>query len=395
MKNYSDIVDFPVIIKSKSPLLDLSSENNQNCSEFVVLGVKSLSYVEACCKQTTYDNDGSSDFLFSDCSESGDKFHIPVTYGTQVTVECKKPKGHVYQTAQDLVIDFPRYVTVNAYFSLHHRGVSVKSGDDLELMRMEKRCENLRGPVSFLICRYEHREIALPMETRGNFTVQEDPNLYTVTEVINRFPLPQIIRFQSENLITDDSARNVIDHMNNFSGEFVLQRHFSEDYLVGCPITSSLDCNDTNSDDSGIICSCPAIGKKFIFINGRSDQVFHLNESILCDMHDSVLNSGRRIFVDNMQDSIMRLAVGMTPEKPLYFTVDQLMPARPTMSYPRSRSCNDQLTLNIPAVKRSSQGGSIIHKVISLPLVHKTAGHVILTVNELATPCILFESSPG
>ncbi|XP_064626625.1 uncharacterized protein LOC135487137 [Lineus longissimus] len=168
-----------------------------------------------------------------------------------------RQSDYVYKTAKELLETFPRFVKVNRSFSIHPRKPTVKKGTVLELLQTDLRMEaEGNGPSKFLICACLDQRIPLKMDTRGDFTVDDDQCRYTLKEVVERFPLPQRIHFTSmpQGLKTNDIV--LFDEVNYDVVISIPLAAVADETLTAItdfdmiyfPVSSELEFNDCSSD---------------------------------------------------------------------------------------------------------------------------------------------------
>lgn len=155
---------------------------------------------------------------------------IPLGYKGKVIVTRPPTEFKVYTSVTELMRDFPRYVRVDAPFfaqSNQDQAIRIESGKRLELDRFL--------PNQGLIAKYDDDVVVLNNSVKGRFVPLPDETEYTLTDVIDKLPLPQFVRFvedEFEKVLTTD-LQSAVENVQAFTGCVKLKRVFREEVVVG------------------------------------------------------------------------------------------------------------------------------------------------------------------
>ena len=153
-----------------------------------------------------------------------------------------------YYSVAELVKEFPRFVRVQrstvARSGQSQNTVSVPKGSLLELDR------NL--PSEGLVCRLNGKLIILNSNQKGHFLTVPDDEQYTLTEVIERFELPQNVQFLDIDFqaVCNEDLDDAIENIKKFKGCLKLMCMVRQEVVVG-HYKPQMDTDETRS---GHIC---------------------------------------------------------------------------------------------------------------------------------------------
>lgn len=160
---------------------------------------------------------------------------IPLDYRVKARVIPKHGENRVYPATELLLEDFPRYVRVGVTIEGKDKtgsSVPIVCGSVLELLKTKT-----SGKRRNVICLLDAEEVYLPMDCLGRFTVVPDTQLYSIREIVSRFPLPQLIELEdSGSEVTkylSKQANEALSNLENFKGTFVLDSTMSEEVAYG------------------------------------------------------------------------------------------------------------------------------------------------------------------
>lgn len=124
-------------------------------------------------------------------SETKEEVLLPMGYKGKVKVVRKDAGTKIFTCVQDLIKEFPRFVQVEETLSGQEEGsnknVKIASGVKLELLKVIGK---------ELYCKHQDKLIKLVSQDKVKCRLLQDDNVYTLYEVIDRLPLPQIIKIQ-------------------------------------------------------------------------------------------------------------------------------------------------------------------------------------------------------
>ena len=154
---------------------------------------------------------------------------IPLGYKGKVVITRPPTECKVYATVAELMHDFPRFVRVEKPFVVqsNNTAIQIKTGTKLELDRYL--------PTQGLIAKYENKTVVINHSIRSRFVPLPDDTEYTLTEVVDRLPLPQFVSFVGEDfkkVLTTDLLE-AVDNVQSFTGCVKLNRVFREEVVVG------------------------------------------------------------------------------------------------------------------------------------------------------------------
>ncbi len=131
--------------------------------------------------------------------------NLPLSHGRQVR---RVPQSYTkYATVRNLIEVFPRFAKVTYEPHLKPGFVVFRTGEVIELIRIEDEGEHGGDGIALLVCRLQstHKEFRLHMEYRGDFIELQDNNHYTLKEIVNyKMPIP--IQF------VDDEVSDATEH---------------------------------------------------------------------------------------------------------------------------------------------------------------------------------------
>ncbi|XP_050403568.1 uncharacterized protein LOC126819503 [Patella vulgata] len=163
------------------------------------------------------------------------EFSIPLSYRGAVKILPANGVQYVYSNITDVMEDRPRYLHVQEAVSFKGRDsvVNLKHGDILKSLPVTT---DQKASPRYLRCLHNLNDIIhIPSTLKGQFQVLPDEDEYSLQEVIDRFPLPQIVQFGetlSREVVSDDILE-AFGNLDSFEGKMCLNHVYSEDVLVG------------------------------------------------------------------------------------------------------------------------------------------------------------------
>ncbi|KAH3693894.1 uncharacterized protein LOC127862607 isoform X2 [Dreissena polymorpha] len=161
---------------------------------------------------------------------------VPLNYKGKVKI---RNQGIKYSTVRELVEDFPRFAKVcknQPAIGADDRPLQILAGTTIELVQVVAGRDNQPGElvVQFQILDKPVYAKVSVLET-GLFRAESDDAEYTIKEVVDRFKLPQVVKF------IDDEIRKVytkdilegIGNMRTITETLQLNRVVSQNVLVG------------------------------------------------------------------------------------------------------------------------------------------------------------------
>lgn len=158
-----------------------------------------------------------------------------------------------FDSVIELAKDFPRYAKLRENLRVTTEDqiqVTVQAGTLIELDRIIPETGGFPGK---LVIQFPYRGntlvVAVPLNTRGKFRTEPDNNEYTIKEAIDRYSLPQIVRFVDDEIkrvYTQDLLEG-IENMRTITAKTLrLNRLIQQNVLVGHykPV-DEMETNDT------------------------------------------------------------------------------------------------------------------------------------------------------
>ncbi|XP_052257762.1 uncharacterized protein LOC127862608 isoform X2 [Dreissena polymorpha] len=161
---------------------------------------------------------------------------VPLNYKGKVKI---RNQGIKYSTVRELVEDFPRFAKVCKNLSAigaDDRPLHILAGTTIELVQVVAGRDNQPGE---LVVQFQIQEkpvyAKVSILEAGLFRAESDDAEYTIKEVVDRFKLPQVVKF------IDDEIRKVytkdilegIGNMRTITETLQLNRVVSQSVLVG------------------------------------------------------------------------------------------------------------------------------------------------------------------
>lgn len=149
-----------------------------------------------------------------------------------------------FNSVRELAIEFPRYAKLRENMKVtteDHVPVTIQAGTVIELDRI------IPGHVTGsgkepdkLVIQFQHRTgdlvVAVSFDAKGKFRTEPDENEYTIKEAINRYSLPQFVKFVDDEIkrvYTQDLLEG-IENMRTVTAEILrLNRLVTQNVLVG------------------------------------------------------------------------------------------------------------------------------------------------------------------
>ncbi|XP_052777334.1 uncharacterized protein LOC128214745 isoform X2 [Mya arenaria] len=167
---------------------------------------------------------------------SNKEIQVPLNYNRKVKIV---QRSKTYYSVQDLILDFPRYAEAGQDFAViddDNDTLVVHAGERIELERLIPGSNN--EPDS-LVIQFVHEgdpiEAKLCTTTKGVFKTLPDDNEYTLTDVVERLKLPQIVAFVDDyihKVCTQDLVEGIAN-MVSISGRVQLNRLVTQTVFVG------------------------------------------------------------------------------------------------------------------------------------------------------------------
>ncbi|XP_061191362.1 uncharacterized protein LOC133199561 isoform X3 [Saccostrea echinata] len=154
---------------------------------------------------------------------------IPLGYKGKVKVECVQ---NTFNSVEELIKHFPHFVKTGRPIT-GKRGlysteeIRIEKGVTLQLDRVI--------PEAGLVCKIDEKEVLLPSSQLARFYLEPDEKEYTIREVVDKFELPQYIRFLDadfEKIVTSDLTE-AIDNINHFQGYLQIIGLIQQEVVVG------------------------------------------------------------------------------------------------------------------------------------------------------------------
>ncbi|XP_013405104.1 uncharacterized protein LOC106169966 [Lingula anatina] len=177
---------------------------------------------------------------------SSENVSIPLAYTGAVKILPLMGEHHIYSTIGEAIDEeMPSFLKIGKPISPPQRlGHNVRTGTILQIDKIEKRMTP-KGIQEFVLCHGDGRDLCLPRDFEGDFTVVPDTQHYRLSDVINQKPLPCRIKIVGgrERLALSKDVQEGISNLEDFSGEFTLIKLFMQEVLVastqiheeGCP----------------------------------------------------------------------------------------------------------------------------------------------------------------
>ncbi|XP_072027174.1 uncharacterized protein [Amphiura filiformis] len=126
----------------------------------------------------------------------------------------------------------PRYIKVLTSIRRKPTEVQLEAGDILEVLGTTRRLTKV-GVVEFLRLQKKHREFVLHPDFEGNFEVLEDKTQYTLTEILDRFPLPQQVCISKPEQHCDTLLNKLPAKEHDDDVKLTLKREYQKEYVIG------------------------------------------------------------------------------------------------------------------------------------------------------------------
>ncbi|XP_052776405.1 uncharacterized protein LOC128214148 isoform X2 [Mya arenaria] len=166
-----------------------------------------------------------------------DEILVPLNYNGKAKIQST---GKKYSTVRDLVADFPRYAKVCKnlkVWTADRQPVELQAGAVIELDRVMPASSAGAPDNLVLIFDYQTRSTyaTVPMDAKASFRTEPDETEYTIKEVIDRFKMPQVVKFvddQIRKIYTQDLVEG-IENMHTITEMLQLNRLVTQNVLVG------------------------------------------------------------------------------------------------------------------------------------------------------------------
>lgn len=165
------------------------------------------------------------------------QFSIPSNFSVPLQIVPYRDRDFVYHTVGDLVKETPRpkSVIVNKRIVLQEKNCTIKEGDIISILSIDKRCTNL-GVVDFLICKHNDKTVGLPMSCVGEFTAHTEETLYLLSDIIRKeIDLPQKVIFIKKDSTPSISTTTLLRGGEHFiipGQPYILQNVVKRQYLI-------------------------------------------------------------------------------------------------------------------------------------------------------------------
>lgn len=154
---------------------------------------------------------------------------IPFGYNGKLNIHCQKDTFH---NMKELVEYFPRFVkngkAFNAYKGKRWKTQTrILTEDQVELDR--------EIPNMGLVCKVMSTRILIPYDTEVLFHLIPDKKQYTVREIVEKFKMPQYVRFiESEfQKFMTENLNEAIANISHFEGCFKITGVLNQEVLIG------------------------------------------------------------------------------------------------------------------------------------------------------------------
>ncbi|XP_072037023.1 uncharacterized protein [Amphiura filiformis] len=161
------------------------------------------------------------------------EIRIPKDYRGPFQIIPVESSMYIDISLEDVVKYRPRYIKVVTKVSNITTGVHIdlNAGDDLEVLGTRNRATKT-GVKEYLKLRKDYREFILNPDCEGMFRVIEDSTLYTLCDILDKFPLPQKV-----SLVNTESHSDVLLTLlpSRESGgtTLMLKEEVQDDYVIG------------------------------------------------------------------------------------------------------------------------------------------------------------------
>lgn len=182
----------------------------------------------------------SSELFDPDYVELENEILVPLNYKGKLKV-LRDIKN--YENFRELANDLPRYAKARQNLGVtteQKTKVTIQAGTIIELDRII--------PVSMagaskdpdkLVIKFEHSgrplEVGVPVSAKGKFRTEPDDNEYTIKEAIDRYKLPQVVRFLDDKIkrVYTQNLLEGIENMRTITDTLRLNRLVAQKVFVG------------------------------------------------------------------------------------------------------------------------------------------------------------------
>ncbi|KAL4236925.1 hypothetical protein ACF0H5_005311 [Mactra antiquata] len=161
---------------------------------------------------------------------------VPLKYKGKLKVISPIKK---YDTVKELADDFPRYAKLCNNLTVETDGnkrITISAGTVVELDRIfPGTAGGGLGKLVILFHQGKKVAVALPMDVKARFRTERDNNEYTVQETIDRYKLPQLVKFVDDEIkrVYTQDLVDGIENMTTITDVLQLNRLVSKEVLVG------------------------------------------------------------------------------------------------------------------------------------------------------------------
>lgn len=154
---------------------------------------------------------------------------IPFEYNGKLNIHCQKDTFH---NMKELVEYFPRFVKVGKAFNAYKgkrwkTQTRILTDDHVELDR--------EIPSMGLVCKVMSTRVLIPYDTEVLFHLIPDKKQYTVREIVEKFKMPQYVRFIESELqkFMTENLNEAIANISHIEGCFKIMGVLNQEVLIG------------------------------------------------------------------------------------------------------------------------------------------------------------------
>eukprot|EP00105_Crassostrea_gigas_P031795 XP_011454594.1 PREDICTED: uncharacterized protein LOC105347286 isoform X5 [Crassostrea gigas] len=154
---------------------------------------------------------------------------IPFEYNGKLNIHCQKD---TFYNMKELVEHFPRFVKVGKAFNAYKgkrwkTQTRILTDDHVELDR--------EIPSMGLVCKVMSTRVLIPYDTEVLFHLIPDKKQYTVREIVEKFKMPQYVRFIESELqkFMTENLNEAIANISHIEGCFKITGVLNQEVLIG------------------------------------------------------------------------------------------------------------------------------------------------------------------
>ena len=159
----------------------------------------------------------------------GDEILIPLGYSGKLNIICRQ---NVIDSTEELLVHFPRFLTAGKSFQAYkgkrwRTETRIMAGSDLEIDR--------EIPDLGIVCMVQNNRILIRYDEDIMFHVRQDETQYTIRDLVERFKMPQYVRFiesEVQKFMTEDLCEAVAN-ISRFEGQFKITGVLNQEVLIG------------------------------------------------------------------------------------------------------------------------------------------------------------------